>query len=229
MSSKIAGIPESELAEWMHSSIREGNNILGYGYQGHTYRYDRNGRRLVIKATTGRGVAKLVRRWMLQHEYHVYRRLSGIEGIPACHGFVQKQFLVLEYVAGLPVRNTPITDREHFFKSMLLVIQKCHAAGVAHGDLKKKDNILVVDGRNPCLIDFGVAVIRKERFAPLNHYLYNLFKRFDYNAWAKLKYTDQKGDMDETDLQYIHRTVIERTAGWLKHAYTRTKRIFTSK
>jgi serine/threonine protein kinase len=100
---------------------------------------------------------------------------------------------------------------------------------VAHGDLKKKDNILVVDGRNPCLIDFGVAIIRKERFAPLNHYLYNLFKRFDYNAWAKLKYTDQKGGMDEADLQYVHRTMIERTAGWIKSLYIKGKGLFTGK
>ena len=227
MSRKIAGIPESELTEWMNSSVKEGKNILGYGYQGHTYSYDGHGRYLVIKSATGRGVAKLVRRWMLRHEYHVYRRLSGIEGIPACHGFIQKQFLVLEHVDGIPVRNAPIVDRKHFFESMLLLIQRVHTAGVAHGDLKKKDNILVADGRFPYLIDFGVAVVRKERFAPLNRYLYNLFKKFDYNAWAKLKYTGIEDTMDKEDLQYVHRTVVERTAGWIKHAYGRSKRIFT--
>ena len=229
MPRKIAGIPENELTEWMYSSVKERNNILSYGYQGHTYIFERHGRRLVIKAAAGRGVAKLIRRWMLHHEYCVYMRLSGIDGVPACHGFIQKQYLILEYVDGPPVRNAPIEDREYFFKAMLLLIQEVHAAGVAHGDLKKKDNVLVVDGRHPCLIDFGVAVIKKERFAPLNRYLYNLFQRFDYNAWAKLKYSQQAGEINENDRQHVHRTLVERTAGWIKHTYTRGKRILTGR
>ena len=229
MPKKIAGISEDELLEWIHSSIRDRRNILSHGYQGHIYIFDRNGQRLVIKAAMGWGLGKLIRRWMLHHEYRVYSRLSGIDGVPACHGFIQKLYLVLEFVDGASIRHARIENRVFFFRTLRNLIEEIHAVGVAHGDLKKKDNILVLQGRRPCLIDFGVAVIRKKGFAPLNHYLYVLFQRFDYNAWAKFKYNRKFEDMSEEDQQYYHRTVIERAAGWIKNNYTRGKRILTGK
>ena len=229
MPKKIAGISEEDLLEWIHSSIKYRKNILSHGYQGHTYVFNRNGLRLVVKAAMGWGLGKYIRRFMLDHEFRVYNRLSGIEGVPACHGFIQKMYLILEFVDGESIRHARIEDRDFFFRALRNLIEKIHAAGVAHGDLKKKDNILVLQGRHPCLIDFGVAVIRKKRFAPLNRYLYNLFRRFDYNAWAKFKYNSKFEDMSEEDRQYYHRTVIEKVAGWIKNYYTRGKRLFTGK
>jgi hypothetical protein len=99
--------------------------------------------------------------------------------------------------------------------------------GVAHGDLKKKDNILVVDGRHPVLVDFGVAVVWKSGWAPFNHYRYKLFARFDYNAWVKLKYSQGADALCEADRCYYRRTMVESLSGWIKHAYCSVKRFVT--
>ena len=88
---------------------------------------------------------------------------------------------------------------------------------------KKKDNTLVVEGRLPCLVDFGVAVIRKNRIAPLNHYLYNLFRTFDTNAWAKLKYNGRMENMTPEDRHYYHRTIVEYAASWIKDSYRKSR------
>ena len=98
-----------------------------------------------------------------------------------------------------------------------------HRAGVAHGDLKKKDNILVVDGRHPVLLDFGVAVIRKSGLVSVNRYLYSLFKKFDYNAYVKLKYRKRIDRISAADRPFYHRTVVEKSAGWIKRRYLKIK------
>ena len=224
MPNTIAGIPEDVLLEWITASLREGRNILGRGYQCHTLHYRDAERSLVVKAPLGRGLTAYVRRRMLQNEYAVYGRLSGLPGLPACHGFLKKRFLVLDFIDGVPIRDARITDRDFFFNTLLQRIMTMHRAGVAHGDLKKKDNILVVDGRHPILLDFGVAVIRKAGPTPLNRYLYGLFEKFDFNAYVKIKYRKRTDLISAADRRFYHRTVVEKSAGWIKRRYLRIKR-----
>jgi len=224
MPNTIAGISEDELLEWITVSLRERQNILGRGYQCHTLLYRDAERSLVVKAPLGRGLAAFVRRRMLQNEYAVYGRLSGLPGLPVCHGFLKKRFLVLEFIDGVPIGEACITDRDFFFNTLLQRIKTMHRAGVAHGDLKKKDNILVVDGRDPILLDFGVAVIRKAGPMPVNRYLYSLFKKFDFNAYVKLKYRKRTELISAADRPFYHRTVVEKSAGWIKRRYLTIKR-----
>ena len=224
MPKTIAGIPEDVLLEWITASLRERQNVLGRGYQCHTLLYRDAERSLVVKAPLGRGLAAYVRRRMLQNEFAVYGRLCGLPGLPVCHGFLKKRFLVLEFIAGVPIQNARLTDRDFFFDTLLRQIKNLHRAGVAHGDLKKKDNILVVDGRYPVLLDFGVAVIRKSGLLPVNRYLFSLFKKFDFNAYVKLKYRKRIDLISAADRPFYHRTVVEMTSGWVKRIYLKMKR-----
>ncbi len=223
----MENITESGLLAWIRTSVRDGKNILSRGYQGHVYLYQDKGHRLIIKAPMGWGLGRWIRLLMLRNEYRIYSRLSGMKGIPRCHGLLDKRYLVLEYIDGIPIRNARITDHNAFFDEFLTVIQELHEAGVAHTDLKKKDNVLVVDGRMPCVIDFGVAVLRKPGFAPINHYLYNLSSTFDFNAWVKLKYSGKYEDLTEKDSIYYNRTLVEKVSRWIKDTYLIVKKAMT--
>jgi predicted Ser/Thr protein kinase len=218
-------LTESELLQWVRESVKTRSNIFSYGYQGHVYLYEAKGQRLVLKAPTGWGLGNLIRRAMLRNEYRVYSRLSGLRGVPRCYGILGGRYLVLEYIDGIPVRRAHITDRGSFFESLLKLIKELHKAGVAHTDLKKKDNLLVVEGRTPYVIDFGVAVVRKPGFAPINRYLYNLARKFDFNAWVKLKYEGKFENIAEEDRGYYNRTVVEKVSRWIKDTYLRLKEI----
>jgi serine/threonine protein kinase len=220
----MENLTESELLEWIRTSVRTGNNILSRGYQGHVYVYRNKGNPLVIKAPMGWGLGKLIRLLMLRNEHRVYSKLSDMKGIPRCHGLLENRYLVLEYIDGTPIRNARITEPTVFFEMLLSVIKGLHEAGVAHTDLKKKDNVLVVDGRIPYVIDFGVAIVRKPGFAPLNHYLYNLASTFDFNAWVKLKYNAQYENITEEDSIYYNRTLIEKVSRWIKDTYLIVKK-----
>lgn len=217
----IDSLTESELLQWVRRSVKTGSNILSRGYQGHVYLYKGKGQRLILKAPTGWGPGRLIRWGMLRNEYRVYSRLSEVCGVPRCYGLLDGRYLVLEFIDGVPIRRARITDRGVFFETFLNIIKDLHKAGVAHTDLKKKDNLLVIEGRIPCVIDFGVAVVRKPGFAPLNRYLYNLARKFDFNAWVKLKYEGKYENIADEDRAYYNRTVVEKVSRWIKDTYLR--------
>ena len=98
----------------------------------------------------------------MRREHAVYERLAGVPGIPRTYGLVDGEFLALEYVAGPSLRahEARLADRDAFFARLLETVNAMHAAGIAHADLKRKDNIIVGSGERPYLIDFGIAVRR---------------------------------------------------------------------
>ena len=153
------------------------------------------------------------------YENRVYQHLSGFTAIPACYGLVDNQYLVLEFIQGLPFRSQRPLDEGAFFKAFLQNIHDMHAMGVAHFDLKKRDNLLVVDGHTPCLIDFGAAIVRKNGFHPVNAFLFNMASRFDYNAWIKLKYNNQFQLISAEDRQYYSKTLTEIISRKIKRFY----------
>jgi predicted Ser/Thr protein kinase len=215
----LDGLSEDTLARWIEDSLVTGRHRLARGYQGQTLLYHDNDRQLVIKAPAGRGLHKWIATLMLRHEARVYERLTDFPAAPRCYGLVRNRYLVLEYIEGAHARYAEIADREAFFAELLEHIKTLHARGIAHSDLQKKDNLLLVDGRHPCLIDFGAAVIRKSGFAPFNHVHYRFAARLDFNQWAKLKYQGRLDAMSVADQVYYRRTRLEKLARAVKRAW----------
>lgn len=215
----LDGLSEDTLARWIEDSLATGTHRLAHGYQGQTLLYRDTDRRLVIKAPAGRGIRKWISTLMLRHEARVYAQLTDFPAAPRCHGLLRNRYLVLEYIAGAPARHAAIADREAFFAELLGHIKTLHARGIAHSDLQKQDNLLLVDGRHPCLLDFGAAVMRKSGFAPFNHFHYRFAARLDFNQWAKFKYQGRLERMSAADRVYYRRTRIERLARALKRVW----------
>jgi serine/threonine protein kinase len=221
MPSALDDATERALIDWIENHRAA---VYARGYQGETYLYQADGRRLIVKVASGRGLRAWVRRRMLEREREVYRHLDGFAGSPRCYELPRARYLVLDYVDAVPARRHTIADPTAFFDALLGYIKELHRRGVAHADLKRKANLLVIDGRVPCLIDFGTAVVRKPGWAPVNHWLYELARRFDYNAWAKLKYDGRFEDMTAEDRAYYRRTWVEAIARAIKRAYLPVKR-----
>lgn len=209
-------ITEEEILEWLESSIRNQENILGEGYHGSVYLFEKNTSKFVIKAVHGNAGLHWLRHHQLKNEYQAYQKLEGLQGVPKCYGILDGRYLVLEHVNGVSLRNATVSDAENYYTRYLQLIKDIHARGVAHGDMKRKENLLVVNARDPCVIDFGVAIIRKDGFHPINHFLFNFARQMDFNAWAKHKYRGNYSGMSEQDRQYVKRTLIERVSRQLK-------------
>jgi predicted Ser/Thr protein kinase len=214
-------LDEAALKQWIEESIASNANTLASGYQGQTLLYEDADRRYVIKVPHGKGLARYFHQHMLRHEYSVYRKLEDFDGAPHCYGLVDKQYLVLEYIEGRTIRTKRPLDEDEFNARLLEHIKTMHARGIAHMDLKRKDNLLVKSDETPCILDFGAAVINKPGFHPFNHYRYNIARQFDYNAWIKHKYHDRLHEISIVDRPYYKVTWIEALASKIKAVYNR--------
>jgi serine/threonine protein kinase len=217
----IDGVDASELKQWIETSLADNSHVLAAGYQGKTLLYERGGHKFVIKTPHGAGISRLIHTHMLRHEYKVYRKLAGYPYAPACYGMVDNRYLLLEYIEGTTIRDHRPADEAAYIEKLFDAIRQLHARDVAHMDLKKKDNLLVTIDDNPCLLDFGTAVIRKAGLHPLNRFRYRLARQFDYNAWVKHKYHDRMRAISDADRVYYRVTRIEALASRIKQTFMR--------
>lgn len=192
---------------------------LGSGYQASVRLYRTSAGDVVVKKPHGGGPLGALWRSLLKRERSVYERLDGIAGVPRSLGLVGDG-LALQYVAGPSLRahEARLADREAFFAKLLTTVEAMHAAGVAHGDLKRKDNIIVGPGERPYLIDFGVAVRRSARSRLFNRLVFERLVQMDLNAWVKLKYgrridpDAEPGVLSDDDAEIYRPLLIERLA-----------------
>jgi len=182
--------PSARLTAEIAAAVTAGTGReLGSGYQASVHRYRTSAGDVVVKQPHRTGLLSALWRWLLRREHAVYERLNGIVGIPRSFGLVGDS-LALEYVAGPSLRENEarLVDRDAFFAKLLTTIEAMHAAGVAHSDLKRKNNIIVGKGEQPYLIDFGIAVRRSTRNGLFNRCVFAPLEQMDLNAWVKLKY-----------------------------------------
>jgi serine/threonine protein kinase len=185
-------------------------NTLGSGYQASIYLYQGPAGEFVIKKALGSTLRRRFSEASIRREEQVYRRLSGVPGIPRCFGLLDEKCLVLEYISGDSYRKLEyqLRDRERFFSKLLATLNGMHEAGVAHADLKRKDNILVGPMDEPYVIDFGIAIMAYER----RSFLFNATRQADLNAWIKHKYQGQMETLSEEDREIYKPMVLEKVA-----------------
>jgi len=187
---------------------------LGRGYQASVHLYETPFGAAVVKKPHGGPLAGLWRH-LLRREHAVYTLLETVPGVPRLLGLVQGQYLALEYVAGPSLRDEDrnLKDRDAFFAKLLATVRAMHAAGVAHGDLKRKANVIVGAGERPYLIDFGIACRRSPGSKLWNRLAFEPLKQLDLNAWIKLKYGRAAADtLSAEDAALYRPMLIERIA-----------------
>lgn len=216
-------IDRQALATWLRQEMDDADSVeLGEGYQASVRRVMTPFGDYVIKRAHAHFLAGRFIKATVAREAEVYERLAGIPGIPAFHGLIDGKYLVLEYVPGASLRQKQheLADRDAFFAALLQTLEKMHAAGIAHGDLKRKDNVLVDPDERPYLIDFGTACIRFEHGGRLNARWFEAVKQMDLNAWIKLKYGRRPHNLPsgerltEADAALYRELWIERIARW---------------
>jgi len=118
---------------------------------------------MILKDFSGK--SRLIR-WFggrqLRHERRALRRLAGIEGIPAVLGELPPCGLLLQPMPGSPItrwRRRPAAEIAPMLDRLEALVSRIHERGIAHLDLRKRDNILVGDDGRPGIIDFNASVL----------------------------------------------------------------------
>lgn len=189
------------------------------GYQGRLHLGEAAGRRVYVKVANGNALAAFIRRRMLKREYRAYLRLAGLPGVPRCFGLYDDRYLVVEAIEGQTLRHAAIPDRERFYSELRETIEAVHSRGVAHGDLTRRDNIIVDEGGHPVLVDFGVSTIYRPGLHPANHMAYRFFSQHDLNAWLKHKYHRRLDLMSPEDARIYRRLRSDVLARWIKRGW----------
>jgi len=221
--SNYNGPDHAAIARFIEQQILSGSRALAAGSQSHVYVYADSAARYAVKVPQGKPRWGWVERWIIRRERSIYARLEGLPGIPRCHGLVAGRYLVLDYMEGESFRAAQARlDPAHpFFERLREIIEAVHARGVAHTDLKRKDNLLVQAGDTPCIVDFGAAMVRGGN--PLSHGLFRIARQFDRNAWVKLKYDGYRNIAPE-DRAHLRRLGIERMSHWIKRRLRHLRR-----
>jgi predicted Ser/Thr protein kinase len=210
---------EPELLTWLRAALATGRGeLLGSGYQATAHLYRGPYGDVVVKSPHARGLLGRIGKRALAREHRVYSCLAGVRGVPRCYGFIDDTHLVLEHIAGPSLRThaDELEDRERFFAELLESIDAMHAAGVAHGDLKRKNNVVVGPGEHPYIIDFGIARLRKPGGDGQGGPVFEWVKQMDYNAWAKLKYRGRLAELSPVDAARYRPLLLERIARWIR-------------
>ncbi len=208
------------------AGVEQSGELLSSGYQGIVYKVaagpEHPGvRYLIVKQAMGSAPVRWFRRRMIRREHRIYERLAGIAGIPRCLGLERGDRLLLEFIEGQPLKlsSDELDDREQFFAALLELLQAAHRAGVAHADLKRKENILVTPAGLPCLIDFGSAVVRPDTGGGVRAWLFRQACQIDLNAWVKHKYLGRYAEVSAADASFYRPTLIERGSRPLRRAW----------
>ena len=102
-------------------------------------------------------------RRMARHEIHLLSALADLKGIPALAGHVSSEGRFLRnavarnYIAGHPLGNREDVN-ESFYPALRALLRAMHDRKIAYVDLHKRENILVNERGEPCLIDFQISV-----------------------------------------------------------------------
>lgn len=200
----------------------EAGELISTGYQGAVYKSPADDAipaderpesgHIIIKEAHGVGIAHFFRRAMIRREYRVYQRLKDVPGVPRCYGLRDADHLMLEYIDSESLRaaDKSLADHDEFYSRLREIIRHVHEAGVAHSDLKRKNNVLVTSDNRPYLIDFGTAIVSNPDGGFINRFLFNTACRLDLNAWIKHKYRGRFKDLSEADRADYRPTIVER-------------------
>jgi serine/threonine protein kinase len=217
----VESIEPEQFKAWIRVALDSSGKPLGRGYQASIDLYEGPFGSVAVKHAHGAALFRRFREAAIRREYNVYQHLVDVPGVPRCLGLIDERYLVLEHLSGDTLRKheSTLADRERFFEKLLITVHGMHEAGVAHGDLKRKDNIFVGPNESPYVIDFGTACLRYDGRSWWNKLIFNWLAQADYNAWIKLKYQRRFDKLSPADAELYRPLVLERAARLLRVAW----------
>jgi len=149
-------------------------------------------------------------RWQIRREASIYRRLSGIAGVPRYYGRIGKNAMAIEFIPGERIshwkrRDLPPT----LFPRLGKLIDEIHSRGIVHIDLRKRDNILVNAAGEVFIIDFN-ASFRFSRGGPAARWLFPALRKIDHFGLLKWKAALAPGQLSEAERSSFQRMTFLR-------------------
>ena len=152
---------------------------------------EENGKRAIMKDFSKNRFLyrNVVGRFLVWREGKAYRKLEGIQGVPALYRIIDGTALVIEAIPGNDMESLEKMKGppESFFDALSQLISLCHERGVAHCDLKRAPNTILGNDGRPYIVDWAASILREEFRIPPMNLIHRRFMRDDHMAVVKLK------------------------------------------
>jgi predicted Ser/Thr protein kinase len=200
-----------------HASSPAGQVIhAGKGYQSSVYLAEVDGQKAAVKdfSQTPPVFRLFVAPWLIRREVAALRHLRGTPGVPRFLKRLGRYSFALEFVEGTPLdRYGPGEIPDEVFPRVQAVIDAIHARHVAHGDLKRRSNLLLTAAGEIYLIDFAAATIGGRRFGWIKNWLQREMAQVDDKSVPRLKKFVAPGLLTDEDHRKLSTpTRLERAA-----------------
>lgn len=148
--------------------------------------------------------------WLARREARGLRAVDGLADVPRLLRW-DGRVLDRSFMDGAAMYQRPPRGDLAYFRRARRLLQRLHRAGVAHNDLAKEANWLVLDDGRPGIIDFQLAV----RGHPRSRWM-RLLAREDLRHLLK-----HKRMYCPATITPVERRVLKRTS-WLREAWFAT-------
>ncbi len=160
---------------------------VGKGYQSSVYLVEWQGEQVAVKdfATAPGNFRRFVAPFLVAREVRALRHLRGTHGIPHLVGRVDRLAFALQFIEGTPLSTLGMGEiAPDVFPRIARVIEAMHTRGVAHGDLKRRSNLLLAGDGNVWVIDFAASVVAR---GPVSRRLMQAVAQVDNKSLPRLK------------------------------------------
>jgi hypothetical protein len=150
---------------------------------------DVGGTLVVVKDFAGKPWwSRLLGRVQISREAAAYRWLEGEPGIPRLIGRVDALAIAIERVEGeqLAFAESRVTDGARHLAKLRALIDRVHAKGVFHNDLRGHENVLLRGDGEVMIVDLAGA-LRLKPGGLLQRLCFDLFALADETAFLKWK------------------------------------------
>jgi serine/threonine protein kinase len=150
-------------------------------------------------------------RLQISRECRAYARLGSMPGVPRLVGRVDAHALALELIEGEELAFSPrrLEHGVEFLEQLRRIVSSMHARGLAHLDLRNRENVMLDASGRVCIVDLASAIW----FRPggLAHRLFfGWFKFTDDSAILKWKDRLRAGEYTEREREFLRRFSILR-------------------
>lgn len=160
---------------------------VGRGFQSSVFLVKWNGERVAVKdfARSPKWFRRFVAPILVAREVRALKHLSGTPGIPRLVGKVDRLAFALEFIEGTPISTFGKGEvAPETFPRIAQVVEAMHARGVAHGDLKRRSNLILASDGSVWIIDFAASVVAR---GPISKRLMKAVAEVDDKSLPRLK------------------------------------------
>lgn len=162
---------------------------------------------MVIKDFAGKNLwYRLLGRLQIAREVRAYGKLGSMIGVPELIGRIDALALAVEKIDGVPLRyaDSPHESGADKLAQLRAILDRIHAAGIVHWDLRSIDNVLLTRAGDICVLDFASAVWLPPG-SLLHRTLFPYFRKIDESAYLKWKQILGAGPYSEREISLLRR------------------------